>query len=122
MNNVFKDENIKRVKAILEKGKEAKAIADEFNAEYKRWALGHPDSACHDYYCGITNDTQRRETEHNAKFFYVRKCSSFEEAKRVEELLHNMGFDTGDQLGNGVDTTRYVYIYLKSKETKETKE
>lgn len=40
-------------------------------------------------------------------------------AKKVEEELHKKGFDTGGQLGNGKDDTKYVYIYVKSENTIE---
>lgn len=66
-----------------------------------------------DYYCGITNDLKRREKEHNAKILFAAKMSNTNEAKEVETKLHDMGFDTGKQLGNGSDDSVFVYIYRK---------
>ena len=65
------------------------------------------------YYCGITNDLVRRDVEHNAKRLGAINCHSFEVAKQLEELMHNEGFDTGKQLGNGKENSVYVYVYKK---------
>lgn len=63
------------------------------------------------YYCGITNDLERRAKEHNANFILTKEMKSFEEAKIVEEALHAKGYCTGKQLGNGDEDTVYVYMY-----------
>lgn len=70
-----------------------------------------------DYYCGITNDLKRREEEHNAKILFAVKMANANEAKEVEAKLHDMGFDTGKQLGNGGDDSVFVYIYRKNNNT-----
>ena len=63
------------------------------------------------YYCGITNDLERRAKEHNANFILTKEMKSFEEAKIVEEALHEKGYYTGKQLGNGDEDTVHVYMY-----------
>ena len=37
--------------------------------------------------------------------------NSFEEAKIVEKALHEKGYYTGKQLGNGDEDTVHVYMY-----------
>lgn len=72
------------------------------------------------YYCGITNDLERRAKEHNATFIVNLQMNSFEEAKIVEKALHEKGYYTGKQLGNGDEDTVYVYMYrIIPGETKE---
>ena len=72
-------------------------------------------------YCvGITNDLDRRSKEHNATFLTHVKAKSKELAIELEEKLGELGFDNGDRPGNGAeDDTVYVYIYKKTKDTKE---
>ena len=65
------------------------------------------------YYCGITNDIDRREGEHNATYLGYVKAQSFDAAKRLEAQMHAEGFDTGKQLGNGQEDSIYVYVYKK---------
>lgn len=66
-----------------------------------------------DFYCGITNDIERREQEHNAEILFYVEAISFEDAKKLEQALHDEGFDTGEQIGNGQEDSVYVYIYKK---------
>lgn len=67
-----------------------------------------------DLYCGITNDLERRCKEHNvAHCIHTVKMDSFELAKQVEAIMHDAGFDTGKQLGNGQEDTVHVYLYCK---------
>ncbi len=73
-----------------------------------------------DYYCGITKDLEQRRVQHKIeKFIKHLKCTSFEIACSVEEELHKRGYDTGKQTGNGVDDSRYVYMYRKTLTSKE---
>lgn len=65
------------------------------------------------FYCGITNDIDRREGEHNATYLGHVKAQSFDAAKRLEAQMHAEGFDTGKQLGNGQEDSIYVYVYKK---------
>lgn len=69
------------------------------------------DETKKNYYCGITNDLERRAKEHNATFIMTTKVNNFEEAKIVEEALHKKGYCTGKQLGNGNEDTVHVYMY-----------
>lgn len=72
------------------------------------------------YYCGVTDDLDRRASEHNvSQFIATVKCDRFETACAIEEGLHNAGFDTGKQLGNGTENSIYVYMYRKNQSTKE---
>ncbi len=73
-----------------------------------------------DYYCGITNDLERRRIEHNiSSYIATVTCNSFKIACEIEEGLHNTGFDTGEQLGNGTEDSIYVYMYRKNNQTKQ---
>ena len=71
------------------------------------------------FYCGITNDVDRREGEHEANYLGVVKAKSFDLAKKLEARMHEEGFDTGEQLGHGQEDSVYVYIYKKNVGTKE---
>ena len=71
------------------------------------------------FYCGITNNVDRREGEHNTDYLGYVNCKTFEVAKRLEARMHDEGFDTGDQLGHGQEDSRYVYVYKKNVNTKE---
>lgn len=73
----------------------------------------------YNFYCGITNDIERREGEHNANYLYYVECSTADMAKQLEAALNNEGYDTGDKLGNGTDDSVYVYIYRKTRATVE---
>ena len=65
------------------------------------------------FYCGITNNLDRRDGEHNTKRLGAIKCDSFDKAKKLEKMMHDEGFDTGKQLGNGKEDSVYVYVYKK---------
>ena len=66
------------------------------------------------FYCGITNDTDSRKKEHNVgRFLGVTKCDTFETAKKLESLMHDEGYDTGGQVGNGQEDSVFVYMYRK---------
>lgn len=71
------------------------------------------------FYCGITNNVDRREGEHSADYLGHVKCKSFEVAKQLEARMHDEGFDTGEQLGHGQEDSIYVYVYKKNVNTKE---
>lgn len=73
----------------------------------------------HSYYCGITNNVERREGEHKADYLGYVKAKDAEAAKRLEARMHDEGFDTGAQLGNGQDDSVFVYVYKKNKNTEE---
>lgn len=71
------------------------------------------------YYCGITNNVDRREGEHKANYLGYVKAKNADAAKRLEARMNEEGFDTGDQLGNGREDSVYVYVYKKNKDTEE---
>lgn len=66
------------------------------------------------FYCGITNNPDARRKQHNVgRFLGVTKCDTFETAKKLEEMMHDEGYDTGRQLGNGNEDSVYCYLYKK---------
>lgn len=68
----------------------------------------------YNFYCGITNNLERRYKEHNvAQYIHTVKMDSFDLAQEVEAMMHKAGYDTGEQLGNGQEDTVYVYLYRK---------
>ncbi len=71
------------------------------------------------FYCGITNNVDRREGEHDADYLGYVKAKTFAAAKRLEARMHEEGFDTGKQLGHGQEDSLYVYVYKKNADTKE---
>lgn len=78
------------------------------------------DESKFSFYCGITENIERRQSEHNiSHFLAVTKCDSFETAKILEQRMHNEGYDTGDQLGNGNQTSIYCYMYKKTPNTRQ---
>lgn len=73
-----------------------------------------------DYYCGITDDLERRAKEHNvAGYCQTMHFLTFEAAKAIEKELSSLGFDCGDQLGNGNENSVYVYMCYKAPEFKK---
>ena len=73
-----------------------------------------------DYYCGITNDLDRRAGEHKAEFMGHVECDSKDTAIDVETLLGDQGYDIGKKSGNGAkDNSIFVYIYKKTPYTIE---
>ena len=66
-----------------------------------------------DYYCGVTNDLERRAKEHNTEFIKTMKADKFENAQELEQALCDAGFDTGDKTGNGQEDSVYIYMYKK---------
>lgn len=66
------------------------------------------------FYCGITNDLERRMSEHNATPLAWVESNSAKAAIELEDKLGDMGFDIGRNPGNGAtDDSVYVYIYKK---------
>lgn len=66
------------------------------------------------FYCGITNDLERRMSEHNATSLAWVKSNTAQAAIDLEDKLGEMGFDIGRKSGNGAtDDSVYVYIYKK---------
>lgn len=71
------------------------------------------------YYCGVTNNIDRREIEHKVKFLGYVYAKSVKGALDLEARMHQEGFNTGDQLGNAGADSKYVYVYKMTKDTVE---
>ncbi len=66
------------------------------------------------FYCGITNDLDRRMSEHNAMPLAWVKSINAQAAIDLETKLGELGFDIGRNSGNGASyDSVYVYIYKK---------
>ena len=83
---------------------------ETFNAAYT--GQHKANDTKQDFYCGITNDLEKRKSTHKVeKYAATIECDSFETSTAIEEALHDDGFDTGDQRGNGDDDSVFVYMY-----------
>ena len=71
------------------------------------------------YYCGVTNDLERRAGEHNAEFLGYVTAKTAKGATDLEARMHQEGFNTGKQLGNASDDSVYVYVYKIGPGTKQ---
>lgn len=66
------------------------------------------------FYCGITNDLDRRMSEHNAKALTWVKAKNAKAAIELEKRLGEIGYDIGSNAGNGAaDDSVYIYMYKK---------
>lgn len=66
------------------------------------------------FYCGITNDLDRRMSEHNATALAWVESNNTHAATDLEAKLGELGFDIGRNPGNGsTDDTVYVYMFKK---------
>lgn len=91
---------------------------EKFNAVY--WNNRKVGDTKFNFYCGITNNLERRNTEHNiSEVLYYVTADTFDRAKELEALLHDAGYDTGEKLGNGTDDSTIVYMYRKGRDTIE---
>lgn len=76
-----------------------KQILDDF---LKAFADSKFSDEKSDYYCGITDDLDRRAKEHNVDgYCLTMNLITFEAASDIEQKLSSLGFDCGNQLGNG---------------------
>lgn len=74
------------------------------------------------FYCGITNDLERRKREHKLDdFLYTVKCKNFEAASALEKELEEVGFDCGSQIANGRSDTIYGYIYIERHQIRKSR-
>ena len=83
------------------------------------------DKTKDDYYCGITNNLDKRMEEHRCEDFeivedrvFAWNCENVDVAAKVEKRLGELGFDIGDTktLGNGgVENSTIVYLLEKGK-------
>lgn len=71
------------------------------------------------FYCGITNDVNRRLQEHEEEYgesisvYISGDCGTYEKSSAVERQMKDLGFDIGNpnQIGQGGDENS-IYIYL----------
>lgn len=93
-----------------------KEAVSEFNKVYTE--KRHNEDTKKNFYCGITNDLDRRNSEHEVgAVLYSVTADTFETAKQLELMLHNEGYDTGTQAGHGVENSKIVYMYRKGPNT-----
>ncbi|MBQ0090644.1 MAG: hypothetical protein KBT27_15065 [Prevotellaceae bacterium] len=108
---------LKSVDLLLNNGQKCQIRMSSAINVFKGLAQGQKLSS---FYAGITNDPDRREDEHNANFIGLVLCQSEKDAKELEKMLDEAGFDTGARPANGGNKdTKYVYLYKKSYTTKE---
>ena len=70
------------------------------------------------FYCGITKDLEQRNSQHDVnKVLCFVEANTFDAAKELEAALHDEGFDTGAQLGHGVEESKIVYMYREGPHT-----
>ena len=68
----------------------------------------------YNYYCGITNNIEVRQNQHNAQFLGYVETFNVTAARIIEILMNYFGYDTGRRAGNGgKENSVYVYIYRK---------
>ena len=71
-----------------------------------------------DYYCGITNDCERRENDHSSENIAEVRTLSRAEAGEVEKVMDSRGFDVGERPDNGGrKDSCWVYVYAKDSQT-----
>lgn len=94
-----------------------KQILDEF---FKAFADSKFSIYKSDYYCGITDDLDRRAKEHNVdEYCLTMNLITFEAARDIEQKFSSLGFDCGNQLGNGNEKSVYVYMCYKKADFKK---
>ena len=100
-------------------------IVDLVNNQYLLYFNFNEDKTKDDYYCGITNNLDKRMEEHRRNDFeivedkvFAWNCENVDVAAEVEKRLGELGFDIGDTktLGNGcVESSTIVYLLKKGK-------
>lgn len=72
------------------------------------------------FFVGATNNPERRKAEHNINDF-VDSYTMFkkEYAQDVLTKLAELGFDIGAEPGNGQDDSKQIYVYKKTRYSKE---
>ena len=70
-----------------------------------------------DWYCGITNDVDKRiqahRKEYNLKLPYYVKCNSKDSAMALEKRMHAKGCTGDGGIGNPVWDSNCVYVFKK---------
>lgn len=64
-----------------------------------------------DFYCGITNDVERRQREHKASFLITLDVLNSELAKEIERAMNKKNFTTGKPANGVQDDSTIVYLY-----------
>ena len=100
-------------------------IVELVNNQYLSYFNINKDKTKDDYYCGITNNLDKRMEEHRCEDFeivedrvFAWNCENADVAAEVEKRLGELGFDIGDTktLGNGgVENSTIVYLLEKGK-------
>ena len=100
-------------------------IVELVNNQYLSCFNINKDKTKDDYYCGITNNLDKRMEEHRCEDFeivedrvFAWNCKNVDVAAEVEKRLGELGFDIGDTktLGNGgVENSTIVYFLEKGK-------
>lgn len=73
-----------------------------------------------DYFCGMTNNPERRRKEHGATELLARtKCGDKDCARELMWALVDADFDVDKDIMSGQDDSVYVYVYRKSTQTKQ---
>ena len=95
------------------------------NNQYLSCFNFNEDKTKDDYYCGITNNLDKRMDEHRRNDFeivedkvFAWNCKNVEVAAEVEKRLGKLGFDIGDTntLGNGcAENSTLVYLLENGK-------
>lgn len=71
-----------------------------------------------DYFCGMTNNTARRQKEHGASaLLATTKCSDKDCARDLMWALVDAGFDVDKDVMSGQDDSIHVYVYKKTPTT-----
>lgn len=89
-----------------------KQVVYIFNYEYNQHK--QEGDTKQDFYCGITHDLHERNLGHkidDSEIICHIRVASFAQAREVETALHEAGFNTGDQLNNGIESTKIVYMF-----------
>lgn len=80
--------------------------------------IGEKGGMASDYFCGMTNNPERRRKEHGATELLARtKCSDKECARNLMCELVEAGFDVDKDIMSGQDDSVHVYVYKKSRLT-----
>lgn len=67
------------------------------------------------YYCGMTNNPERRRKEHGAiQLIDYLVCKNKDAARDLLRQLSDTGFDVDNDIMSGQDDSKIVYVYRKT--------
>ncbi len=97
--------DINKIRAI--KGAITRHIRLSMNSENPRLS---------NWYCGITNDVNRRKAEHNAyrglvNFWHCYDAGSVSNANIIEAAMSEKGMINRPHIGGAIRTSRWVYVF-----------